>query len=415
MKHYNKCLAGRILFCALALSAASLATPDRSASAQEQMTAEQYYARASKENMDGKYEDAIADFDRAIAKNPQYWKAFANRSAARFNTKNYAGALDDINLAIAHMGQLKGLVELKQRIVQTTADNSNQAERLRMARQMLLNAQLGGDFTDPAANIMRMANQVRAAQAAQALMAPRRAEPAAGQSGTISHGPSPFAAGSGSTENSPFAEGSASHSDATTSTSHASATSHAASSSKTSAAGHAGNTSSKLASQTSTTSNKLASSNSDSPFQVSDSPSPPPSNGSSNWSTSSQPSQASEPAASTYSTGLMHSGSSLVSPLNSQATANQPASPSGMSAQAYFDRACGKGQAMDLLGAIKDYDEAIKLDPNFGKAYANRGSARFNYGDRKGALDDFNKAVELMPENPGVKELRDRVAAAVGP
>jgi tetratricopeptide (TPR) repeat protein len=85
-----------------------------------------------------------------------------------------------------------------------------------------------------------------------------------------------------------------------------------------------------------------------------------------------------------------------------------------MSAQAYFDRACGKGQAMDLLGAIKDYDEAIKLDPNFGKAYANRGSARFNYGDRKGALDDFNKAVELMPENPGVKELRDRVAAAVG-
>jgi tetratricopeptide (TPR) repeat protein len=60
-----------------------------------------------------------------------------------------------------------------------------------------------------------------------------------------------------------------------------------------------------------------------------------------------------------------------------------------MTAQDYFDRACGKGKAMDFQGALKDYDEAIKLNPNHGPAYADRGSARFNSGTPKGALEDF--------------------------
>ncbi|MDR3613796.1 MAG: tetratricopeptide repeat protein [Candidatus Obscuribacterales bacterium] len=82
---------------------------------------------------------------------------------------------------------------------------------------------------------------------------------------------------------------------------------------------------------------------------------------------------------------------------------------SGMSAQQIFDRGCDKTAAGNFAEAIKDYDEAIKVDPNFGKAYANRGSAKYNTGDHKGALADFDVAARLMPENQAVSALRDQI------
>jgi hypothetical protein len=88
-------------------------------------------------------------------------------------------------------------------------------------------------------------------------------------------------------------------------------------------------------------------------------------------------------------------------------TVNQ--APSGMSAQQVFDRGCDKTAVGNFAQAIKDYDEAIKIDPNFGKAYANRGSARYNTGDHKGALADFDVAARLMPENQAVSALRDQI------
>jgi tetratricopeptide (TPR) repeat protein len=42
--------------------------------------------------------------------------------------------------------------------------------------------------------------------------------------------------------------------------------------------------------------------------------------------------------------------------------------------------------------AIEDYDQAIKLDPNFARAYRNRGLARTKKGDKKGADADFAEA-----------------------
>jgi hypothetical protein len=82
---------------------------------------------------------------------------------------------------------------------------------------------------------------------------------------------------------------------------------------------------------------------------------------------------------------------------------------SGMNAQQIFDRGCDKTAAGNFVEAIKDYDEAIKVDPNFAKAYANRGSARYNTGDHKGALADFEVAARLMPENQAVSALRDQI------
>jgi len=84
-------------------------------------------------------------------------------------------------------------------------------------------------------------------------------------------------------------------------------------------------------------------------------------------------------------------------------------SASGMNAQQVFDRGCDKTAVGNFTEAIKDYDEAIEIDPNFGKAYANRGSARYNTGDHKGALADFEVAARLMPENQAVSALRDQI------
>lgn len=51
-------------------------------------------------------------------------------------------------------------------------------------------------------------------------------------------------------------------------------------------------------------------------------------------------------------------------------------------------------------GAIKDYDEAIKLDPKFANAFNSRGSAYFEKGQYDRAILDYDQAIRLDPKNP---------------
>jgi tetratricopeptide (TPR) repeat protein len=51
----------------------------------------------------------------------------------------------------------------------------------------------------------------------------------------------------------------------------------------------------------------------------------------------------------------------------------------------------------DLDRAIKDYDEAIRLDPNFAIAYINRGIAYNSKGNPYRAIADYNEAIRLDP------------------
>lgn len=51
----------------------------------------------------------------------------------------------------------------------------------------------------------------------------------------------------------------------------------------------------------------------------------------------------------------------------------------------------------DQHGAIQDFDQAIRLDPNYVEAYVGRGLARSALGDKQGALGDYSQAVELRP------------------
>ena len=45
--------------------------------------------------------------------------------------------------------------------------------------------------------------------------------------------------------------------------------------------------------------------------------------------------------------------------------------------------------------AIADYTSAIELDPDYARAYNNRGNARATLGDLEQALEDYDRALEL--------------------
>ncbi len=51
----------------------------------------------------------------------------------------------------------------------------------------------------------------------------------------------------------------------------------------------------------------------------------------------------------------------------------------------------------DYQGAIEEYTQAIKVNPNYAIAYHNRGKARYEMGDYQGAIDDYSQAIKLNP------------------
>ncbi|MFN5595247.1 MAG: tetratricopeptide repeat protein, partial [Aphanizomenon sp.] len=73
----------------------------------------------------------------------------------------------------------------------------------------------------------------------------------------------------------------------------------------------------------------------------------------------------------------------------------------------------------DKQAAIDDFTQAIKINPNYDKAYNNRGSVRDDLGDKQGAIDDYTLAIKFNPNlaqaynNRGVvrKELGDKQGA----
>ncbi len=48
--------------------------------------------------------------------------------------------------------------------------------------------------------------------------------------------------------------------------------------------------------------------------------------------------------------------------------------------------------------AMKDYDKAIELNPQYAEAYNNRGIAKAELGRNEEAMKDYDKAIELNPQ-----------------
>jgi serine/threonine protein kinase len=62
----------------------------------------------------------------------------------------------------------------------------------------------------------------------------------------------------------------------------------------------------------------------------------------------------------------------------------------------------------DLKGAVEDYSQALRLNPNSGEAYFGRGDARGDLGDLQGGLEDLNQAIRINP-----KQLRSYSARGI--
>jgi tetratricopeptide (TPR) repeat protein len=68
------------------------------------------------------------------------------------------------------------------------------------------------------------------------------------------------------------------------------------------------------------------------------------------------------------------------------------------SARAFYNRAWGYMAKGEWIRAIKDLDQAIKLEPEFANAYETRGIAYGLLRQRARAIQDYDKAIALKPE-----------------
>jgi tetratricopeptide (TPR) repeat protein/S1-C subfamily serine protease len=64
---------------------------------------------------------------------------------------------------------------------------------------------------------------------------------------------------------------------------------------------------------------------------------------------------------------------------------------------AYSHRGATKSALGDQKGAIADYDIAIRINPQDARFYYNRGHAKYELGDNKGAISDFDAAIRINP------------------
>ena len=65
----------------------------------------------------------------------------------------------------------------------------------------------------------------------------------------------------------------------------------------------------------------------------------------------------------------------------------------------YDNRGIIKAGLEDYYGAIADFTKAIELEPNYALFYSNRGFAKQSLKDHYGAIADFTKAIEINPNN----------------
>jgi len=77
----------------------------------------------------------------------------------------------------------------------------------------------------------------------------------------------------------------------------------------------------------------------------------------------------------------------------------KPTNDNITNAKIYFNSGNQKFQNGDFEGALKDYNKAIELNPNYFKAYNNRGILKASELKKdEEALKDFNKAIEINPD-----------------
>ena len=67
-------------------------------------------------------------------------------------------------------------------------------------------------------------------------------------------------------------------------------------------------------------------------------------------------------------------------------------------ASTYNSRGGAKARLEDYKAAIEDFDKVIELYPDHFGAYYSRGGMKYRLGDYKAAIEDFDKAIQLNPD-----------------
>lgn len=76
-------------------------------------------------------------------------------------------------------------------------------------------------------------------------------------------------------------------------------------------------------------------------------------------------------------------------------------------ASAYYNRGLAKSSIEQYENAIADYDTAICLRPDYPAAYNNRGVAKHQLGQYADAITDYDTAIKLKPDYPLVSKNRE--------
>jgi tetratricopeptide (TPR) repeat protein len=66
----------------------------------------------------------------------------------------------------------------------------------------------------------------------------------------------------------------------------------------------------------------------------------------------------------------------------------------------YVNRGVLRMRRLDFLAATKDFNQAVKLKPDLGEAYVNRGAASIGQHRYADGLTDLNKGIQLGIEEP---------------
>ncbi len=84
-----------------------------------------------------------------------------------------------------------------------------------------------------------------------------------------------------------------------------------------------------------------------------------------------------------------------------------PVPPGPLTAREWFDQGfLLLFTSDDIPGAIRAFAMAIRLDPDYARAYLNRGMAYERIGNLQQAVEDFSKAIDLEPEEGKIYYIR---------